>query len=518
MSAERTAGRRRPGSRRQAGEELLVVVDVGNTNTVFGVYRGDRLLESFRLSTDTERTGDEYGSLLLPLFSRQGIDPLAADAVVISSVVPPLHLTLDHLAQRYFGRRPLFIEPGVRTGMPIRYDNPQEVGADRVVNSVAARERYGAPVIVVDFGTATTFDVVNAAGEYIGGIIAPGITFCPRFASNQGRCPQTRRAGGQEHRRRHPGRHLLRLRRAGGRYPRAPAGRDPGGQDGRRHRRPGRPDRQRLEAHPRRRSAADPARSQADLRAQPGLSAARERGVRRLSDQQDDGLDDQAYFLAIEDHFVRLRGAPLLLSPADWQAARRWHRQGIPLELVRRALEEVFARRRERGAKGRISSLRYCAPAVEAAWVEHSELAAPGARVAPEAFDAAARLRALAAALPADLPAAAALRAEIAGLARAGLDPQGVEERLAEIDRQALDAALAGLGAAERAALDAAVEQALGAVAGRLATTEVERARGRLARQVLRERLGLPMLSLFSPEAMHQDAPVAPPVAPPARP
>jgi type III pantothenate kinase len=155
--------------------ELLVLVDVGNTNTVFGVYRGDRLVESFRLSTDTERTGDEYGSLLLPLFARHGIDPLAADAVVISSVVPPLHLTLDHLARRYFGKRPLFIEPGVRTGMPIRYDNPQEVGADRVVNSVAARERFGSPVIVVDFGTATTFDVVNAAGEYVGGIIAPGI-------------------------------------------------------------------------------------------------------------------------------------------------------------------------------------------------------------------------------------------------------------------------------------------------------------------------------------------------------
>jgi type III pantothenate kinase len=155
--------------------ELLVLVDVGNTNTVFGVYSGEQLLDSFRLSTDTERTGDEYGSLLLPLFARQGIDPLAAGAVVISSVVPPLHLTLDHLARRYFGKKPLFIEPGIRTGMPIRYDNPQEVGADRVVNSVAARERYGAPVIVVDFGTATTFDVVNAAGEYAGGIIAPGI-------------------------------------------------------------------------------------------------------------------------------------------------------------------------------------------------------------------------------------------------------------------------------------------------------------------------------------------------------
>ncbi len=155
---------------------LLVLVDVGNTNTVFGIYKGDELIESFRLSTDSERTADEYGALLLPLFDRAGIDPTSSEAVVISSVVPPLHYTLDQLAERYFGKRPLFIEPGVKTGMPIRYDNPAEVGADRIVNSVAARELYGAPVVVVDFGTATTFDVVNAKGEYVGGIISPGIT------------------------------------------------------------------------------------------------------------------------------------------------------------------------------------------------------------------------------------------------------------------------------------------------------------------------------------------------------
>ncbi len=157
-------------------EGLLVLVDVGNTNTVFGVYRGDELIESFRLSTDAERTADEYGALLLPLFDRAGIDPTASEAVVVSSVVPPLHFTLDQLAARYFGKRPLFIEPGVKTGMPIRYDNPAEVGADRIVNAVAARELYGAPVVVVDFGTATTFDVVNGKGEYVGGIICPGIT------------------------------------------------------------------------------------------------------------------------------------------------------------------------------------------------------------------------------------------------------------------------------------------------------------------------------------------------------
>lgn len=170
MSA--AAGRRRRPEDRSG---LLVVVDVGNTNTIFGVYQGDAMVESFRLSTNHERTADEYGSLLLPLFTRWGIDPMAAEAVVISSVVPPLHLTLDHLARRYFGKRPLFIEPGVRTGMPIRYDNPAEVGADRIVNAVAARERYGAPVIVVDFGTATTLDAVTPRGEYLGGAICPGI-------------------------------------------------------------------------------------------------------------------------------------------------------------------------------------------------------------------------------------------------------------------------------------------------------------------------------------------------------
>jgi len=154
---------------------LLVVIDVGNTNSVLGVYRGDELVESFRLSTDPERTEDEYGALLLPLFARAGLEPDEAAAVVIASVVPPLRSVFDRLARRFFGREPLFVEPGIKTGMPIRYDNPTEVGADRIVNALAARELYGAPVVVVDFGTATTFDVVNGAGEYVGGIICPGI-------------------------------------------------------------------------------------------------------------------------------------------------------------------------------------------------------------------------------------------------------------------------------------------------------------------------------------------------------
>jgi type III pantothenate kinase len=156
-------------------ERLLIVIDVGNTNTVVGLYRGDELLDHFRLSTEPERTDDEYGALMLPLLSRQGIDPADADAILISSVVPTLSDTLERLSRKFFACEPVFVAPGIRTGLVIRNENPAEVGADRIVNAVAALELYGAPVVVVDFGTATTFDVLNAAGEYVGGVIAPGI-------------------------------------------------------------------------------------------------------------------------------------------------------------------------------------------------------------------------------------------------------------------------------------------------------------------------------------------------------
>jgi type III pantothenate kinase len=157
------------------GNGLLILIDVGNTNVVLGIDRGGQLLDVIRLATARERTADEYASLLAPHFAHLGVDPRQAEGVVVSSVVPPLNVTMERLSHRFFGATPLVIGPGVRTGMAIRYDNPAEVGADRIVNAVAARELYGAPVVVVDFGTATTFDLVNAAGEYIGGIIAPGI-------------------------------------------------------------------------------------------------------------------------------------------------------------------------------------------------------------------------------------------------------------------------------------------------------------------------------------------------------
>ena len=154
---------------------MLLVMDVGNTNTVLGVYDGTRLLAHWRLTTARDRTVDEYGILARNVLSLASIEAGAIDGMIIASVVPPLNSVLEAMARTYFRLKPLFVEPGVKTGMPILYENPQEVGADRIVNGVAAYERARGAVIVVDFGTATTFDAISARGEYLGGAIAPGL-------------------------------------------------------------------------------------------------------------------------------------------------------------------------------------------------------------------------------------------------------------------------------------------------------------------------------------------------------
>src|SRR6266480_4488402 len=169
---------------------MLLVVDVGNTNTVLGVFakvaKGDanspanealgyELVANWRLATVVTQTVDEYGVLFRNLFAMNKVEAKGIHGIVISSVVPPLDSTLREVCERYFNSKPLFIEPGVKTGMPVLYDNPGEVGADRIVNAVAAFEKYGGPCIVVDFGTATTFDCVTAKGEYQGGVICPGV-------------------------------------------------------------------------------------------------------------------------------------------------------------------------------------------------------------------------------------------------------------------------------------------------------------------------------------------------------
>jgi type III pantothenate kinase len=154
---------------------MLLTLDVGNTNTVLGLFRDAELVAHWRLTTARDQTVDEYGILTRELFTLAEIDPAPVTGVIISSVVPPLNPTLEEMSERYFHVKALFIEPGVKTGMAVLYDNPQEVGADRIVNSVAAFAKYGGPCIVVDFGTAINFDVISARGEYMGGVLAPGI-------------------------------------------------------------------------------------------------------------------------------------------------------------------------------------------------------------------------------------------------------------------------------------------------------------------------------------------------------
>jgi type III pantothenate kinase len=165
---------------------MLLVLDVGNTNTVLGVFERsvasgeatpqyERLLANWRVTTSKTQTVDEYGVLFRNLFAMAHLEVSEVHGIVISSVVPPLDSVLRGVCERYFSLKPLFIEPGVKTGMPVLYDNPAEVGADRIVNAVAAVEKYGAPCIVVDFGTATTFDCVSPKAQYMGGVICPGI-------------------------------------------------------------------------------------------------------------------------------------------------------------------------------------------------------------------------------------------------------------------------------------------------------------------------------------------------------
>lgn len=155
--------------------KILLAVDVGNTSTDLGAFREETLEARWSLSTDRARTVDEYGVVIRSLFSAHSLDPGDIQAMIVACVVPPMESILQAVARRYLGLTPLFVAPGIKTGMPVLVDNPQEVGADRIVNGVAAYDRFHQAVIVVDFGTATTFDAVSARGEYLGGAIAPGL-------------------------------------------------------------------------------------------------------------------------------------------------------------------------------------------------------------------------------------------------------------------------------------------------------------------------------------------------------
>lgn len=154
---------------------MLLVIDLGNSNIVLGVYERQTLLRHWRISTDKARTPDEYGIILHDLFSISGLSLSNIDAIIISSVVPPLTGVLEILCRDFFSITPYVVGPGIKTGMQIQYDNPREVGADRIVNAVGGFEKYRCSLVLVDFGTATTFDYVNGRGEYCGGAIAPGL-------------------------------------------------------------------------------------------------------------------------------------------------------------------------------------------------------------------------------------------------------------------------------------------------------------------------------------------------------
>ena len=154
---------------------MLFVIDIGNTNIALGIYEGDDLFASWRVETKKGRTVDEYGILIKDLLTFSGIDAQGINDIIISSVVPPLESTLMEMSKKYFNIKPLIVGPGLKSGISILYENPKEVGADRIVNAVAALKRYGSPLVIVDFGTATTFDFITERGEYGGGVIAPGI-------------------------------------------------------------------------------------------------------------------------------------------------------------------------------------------------------------------------------------------------------------------------------------------------------------------------------------------------------
>ena len=154
---------------------MLLVFDVGNTNIVMGVFNGSELVADWRISTKRDRTSDEYGIILKDLFAVANLDMSSVEAAVISTVVPPLTFVIERACKKYLNNTPLVVGPGIKTGLPINYENPREVGADRIVNAVAGIEFYGSPLIIIDFGTATTYCAINSKGEYLGGAIAPGI-------------------------------------------------------------------------------------------------------------------------------------------------------------------------------------------------------------------------------------------------------------------------------------------------------------------------------------------------------
>lgn len=154
---------------------MILTLDIGNTNIKTALFDGKEMRHYWRMSTNIQKSSDEYGIVLANLFQHVGVRPEEVEGIMISSVVPTINFTIEHMCQNYFGKTPLFVVPGIKTGINIRYENPRELGSDRIANAVAAYEEYGAPTIFIDFGTATTFGVVGEGGTFLGGCICPGV-------------------------------------------------------------------------------------------------------------------------------------------------------------------------------------------------------------------------------------------------------------------------------------------------------------------------------------------------------
>ena len=162
--------------RQSKGEKtMLLAFDVGNTNIVLGVFKNGELIQNWRLETDPRKSADEYGMVINQLFTYENLDIKEVEDIIISTVVPSVLYTLQHLSMKYFNKRAIVVGPGVKTGLIVKYDNPKQVGADRIVNAVAAHAKYGGPLVILDFGTATTFCAISEKAEYLGGTIAPGL-------------------------------------------------------------------------------------------------------------------------------------------------------------------------------------------------------------------------------------------------------------------------------------------------------------------------------------------------------
>src|SRR6266404_1478535 len=344
---------------------MLLTIDVGNTNSVLGVFRGEELIANWRLTTAREQTIDEYGVLTRNLFTLAGLDWNAITGVAISSVVPPVNRTFAEMSRIYFGKKALFVEMGVKTGMAVLVDNPSEVGADRIVNGVAAFHQYGGPCIVVDFGTAITFDAISAKGEYLGGVIAPGLGISSEaLFARAARLPRVEIKD--------PGKvigtNTITHMQAGLYYGAVDM------VDG-------------MLARMKKELAED-----ATVVATGGEGAELSRGqwrrkrdrrqrpdIRRRPINEMDGWNYFNYFTEIEEYFWKKRGAHLLVSPLDWAIMEAWQKAGVPLEAALKGIDKAFEsyQRSRRGAGKPLKNLAYCTDAVlEAA--EDQQAAAAG--------------------------------------------------------------------------------------------------------------------------------------------